>query len=482
MWAPQASYVALEVLPASLAAGWTAEPTPAEASGLPAPAAPPGAATLPLQRCDDGTWAAHFTPGALGAGAAYRVALRGPDGRAHARRDPYARAVDPASAWCTVVDAAAYPWVCDESTWTPPAFTDYATYELHVGSFTPEGTLVSAIPKLEHIAALGMTAVQLMPMCEHTDKWGYNPVQLLALHAAYGTPDDMRMFVDAAHAHGLAVIVDIVLHHGAPAGNALWDYDGWEQGHNGGIYHEGAPDTRWGRQFAFWKREVVAMAGDAAEMWLREYRCDGLRFDSANDLPRDAIQAMTWRLHQAFPDRLLTAEVTPENPTSITELGFDAVWVHSGYFDIVQQHKALGRGHHGGGDWAEGWNIPRLRTAMGMHYGFEQPHQCIKYLLGSHDRACPALSHAYLLPASAHAHTTAFCFSQRWAASTAARTTRTTSSSAASTATRATSWAAAATTPPHARRRGAGTRPTSRPRACRCCSWARSGRKPAGGT
>ena len=330
----------------------------------------------------------EFAPGALAAGAAYRVARRGPDGRAHARRDPYARAVDPASAWCTVVDPTAYQWVTDESTWAPPAFTEYMIYEMHVGSFTPEGTLVSAIPKLEHVAALGMTAVQLMPLCEHTDKWGYNPVQLLALHSSYGTPDDMRMFVDAAHAHGLAVIVDIVLHHGAPSGNALWDYDGWEQGHNGGIYHEGAPDTRWGRQFAFWKREVVAMAGDAAEMWLREYRCDGLRFDSANDLPRDAIQAMTWRLHQAFPDRLLTAEVTPENPTSITELGFDAVWVHSGYFDIVQQHKALGRGHHGGGDWAEGWNIPRLRTAMGMHYGFEQPHQCIKYLLGSHDRTC----------------------------------------------------------------------------------------------
>ena len=83
--------------------------------------------------------------------------------------------------------------------------------------------------------------------------------------------------------------------------------------------------------------------------------------------------------------------MTPENPTSISELGFDAVWVHSGYFDIIQQHLALGRGHHGGGDWAEGWNLPRLRTAMCMHYGFEQPYQCIKYLLGSHDQVCVVL-------------------------------------------------------------------------------------------
>ena len=99
---------------------------------------------------------------------------------------------------------------------------------------------------------------------------------------------------------------------------------------------------------------------------------------------------------------------------SVHELGFDSVWVHSGYFDIIQQTRALGRGHHGGtsttmsillpvnplshadiqgdwhsgGDWAEGWNLPRLRTVMALHYGFTSPTQCIKYLLGSHDQVC----------------------------------------------------------------------------------------------
>ena len=108
------------------------------------------------------------------------------------------------------------------------------------------------------------------------------------------------------------------------------------------------------------------------------------------------------------------AQVTPENPMSVHELGFDSVWVHSGYFDIIQQTRALGRGHHGGernpcqsmlltntsscaenqgdcrsgGDWAEGWNLPRLRTVMALHYGFTSPTQCIKYLLGSHDQVC----------------------------------------------------------------------------------------------
>lgn len=96
--------------------------------------------------------------------------------------------------------------------------------------------------------------------------------------------------MDAAHSLGLAVIVDVVLHHGAPDGNALWNYDGWGPDNNGGIYHEGAPDTEWGRQFAFWKREVIDMVSSTASMWLREYRVDGLRFDSANDLPGPAIQ------------------------------------------------------------------------------------------------------------------------------------------------------------------------------------------------
>ncbi|EFJ45925.1 1,4-alpha-glucan branching enzyme II [Volvox carteri f. nagariensis] len=249
-----------------------------------------------------------------------------------------------------------------------------------------QGTLAAATSRLEHVASLGFTAVQLMPISEHSDAWGYNPRLLMALHGAYGTPDDLRRFVDKAHSLGLGVIIDVVLHHGAVDGNSLWEYDGWGPDWNGGIYHEGGHDTQWGRGFAFWKREVLAMAEAACATWLCDFRCDGLRFDSANDLPREAIQYLTWSLRQRFPGRILTAEVTPENPQSVHELGFDSVWVHSGYFDIIQQHRALGRGHHGGGDWAAGWDLPRLRTVMALHPGFTSPTQCIKYLLGSHDQ------------------------------------------------------------------------------------------------
>mmetsp|Transcript_5310 Transcript_5310/g.19417 ORF Transcript_5310/g.19417 Transcript_5310/m.19417 type:complete len:341 (-) Transcript_5310:160-1182(-) len=128
------------------------------------------------------------------------------------------------------------------------------------------------------------------------------------------------------------------------------------------------------------------MLYESCAIWLDDFKCDGLRFDSANDLPMDTVQMLTYNLRSNFPDRIMTAEVTPENPVAIHEFGFDSLWVHSGYFDVIQQHRALGRGHHGGGDWADGWNLPKMRTVMCLHYGFNSTTHCVKYMLGSHDQ------------------------------------------------------------------------------------------------
>lgn len=346
---------------------------------------------LPLTKCDaSGTWAGRFSlakgsPAAsfTSAAAVYRVAITAPDARRLLRRDPYARSVDYDSEWCFVDNAVDYPW---QHPPLRPPFEEYIIYEMHVGSFSPEGTLQEAAKRLSHVVAAGFTAVQLMPISEHSDLWGYNPRQLLALHRALGTPDDLRAFVDSAHGLGLAVIVDVVLHHGAVEKNALWDYDGWEQSGNGGIYHEGAGDTPWGRAFAWWKREVVDYAAAGADVWLRQYRVDGLRFDSVNDLPPDVCREVTARVRGAHAGALLIAELTPEDPQGLLDRGFDSLWCHSGLFDIVQQQKALGRGHHGGSDWSAGWDLPRLRSAMALHAGFTQPTHVVKYFCGSHDQ------------------------------------------------------------------------------------------------
>lgn len=96
--------------------------------------------------------------------------------------------------------------------------------------------------------------------------------------------------MDGAHALGLAVVIDVVLHHGAVDGNEMWDFDGWGANMDGGIYHEGAMDTEWGKGFAFWKNEVLGLAKESCAMFLGTYKCDGLRFDSVNDLPHDTTQ------------------------------------------------------------------------------------------------------------------------------------------------------------------------------------------------
>ncbi|KAG1668585.1 hypothetical protein FOA52_007320 [Chlamydomonas sp. UWO 241] len=340
-----------------------------------------GMAEVPLQRQGD-DWAVRLVAGKLAHGTAYKVAITSEDGRRLSRRDPWAHASEYSSEWCFVDDPTLFEWSPVERR----PYDETIIYEMHVGSFTPEGTFASATAKLSHISGLGFTQVQLMPVTEHSDAWGYNPRQLMSIHAAWGTPDDLRVLVDTAHKLGMGVIMDVVYNHGATELNELWEYDGWGPDVNGGIYHEGGPDTDWGRSFGFWKREVRDYVCAAAAMWLKDFNCDGLRFDSANDLPADMVKELTTTLRAAYPGRILTAEVTPENPMSVRELGFDSVWVHSGYFDIIQQHKALGRGHHGGGDWAAGWDLPRMRTVMILHFGFESPTECVKYLLGSHDQ------------------------------------------------------------------------------------------------
>ena len=306
LWAPHAEAAWLEIragvpVPTPPPGNKPPPATSPHASGEQAPdpfaSLPPSPASdlasLPLAREPGGdTWAARLPAASLPQGAAYRVGLTAPGGRQLRRRDAWARQTDYGSAWAFAPpDRAAFPWSAPrpELSGAEP-FDRCSIYEMHVGSFTAEGTFAAAAARLPHVAALGFTAVQLLPLAEHSDAWGYNPRQVrlragpvqnptaqrarnppatrrtthkkparnpqfLALHSPYGSPDDLRRFVDAAHGAGLAVIVDIVLHHGAPDGNALWEYDGGG-GAEGGIFHEGGHNGPWGRTLAFWKAEA----------------------------------------------------------------------------------------------------------------------------------------------------------------------------------------------------------------------------------
>ena len=177
-----------------------------------------------------------------------------------------------------VVDPGAFEWT-DEG-WKGLALADYVIYEVHVGTFTPEGTFDAMIPRLAELRALGITALELMPVAEFPGRrnWGYDGVQHYAPHHAYGGPDGMRRLVDAAHAQGIAVVLDVVYNHVGPEGNYLDRF---------GPYFTDAYRTPWGRAVNYdgaGSDAVRRWAYDNALHWVTEYHVDALRLDAVHGI------------------------------------------------------------------------------------------------------------------------------------------------------------------------------------------------------
>ncbi|MFN2570863.1 MAG: malto-oligosyltrehalose trehalohydrolase [Gemmatimonadales bacterium] len=183
-----------------------------------------------------------------------------------------------------VVDHAAFAW--HDAGWQPPPLDSAVIYEMHVGSFTPDGTFDSAIARLDHLTALGITHVEIMPVNEFTGSrgWGYDGVFLWAPHHRYGGPEGLKRLVDACHARGLAVLLDVVYNHFGPEGNVVHRY---------GPYTTDQYQTPWGPAVNLdqpGSDEVRRFFCDNALMWLRDYHCDGLRLDAVHPLyDRSAI-------------------------------------------------------------------------------------------------------------------------------------------------------------------------------------------------
>ena len=186
-----------------------------------------------------------------------------------------------------VVDHGAFAWT--DAGFHARAFQSAILYELHIGTFTPEGTCDAAIAKLDYLRDLGVTHVELLPFAEFPGKhgWGYDGVDLFAPHAAYGGPDGLKRFVDAAHGRGLAVVMDVVYNHFGPAGNYVGRF---------GPYFTDAHKTPWGDAVNLEDAgsfEVRRFFCDNALMWLRDYHMDGLRLDAVHAyIDRSAIHFM----------------------------------------------------------------------------------------------------------------------------------------------------------------------------------------------
>ncbi|MGH9589772.1 MAG: alpha-amylase family glycosyl hydrolase, partial [Terracidiphilus sp.] len=236
----------------------------------------------------------------------------------------------------------------------PPPLSSAILYELHVGTFTPEGTLDAAIHKLGYLSDLGITHVELMPLAsfEGDHGWGYDGVALFSVHEPYGGPDALKRFVNAAHNHGLAVLLDVVYNHFGPAGNYTGKF---------GPYLTDAHHTPWGGAVNLedaWSNQVRRYFCDNALMWLRDYHIDGLRLDAVHAyVDRSAIhfiEQLTTEaaaLGSALGRRLVViAESDLNDPRVVTSreaggLGAEAQWsddFHHALFAALAPESASG--------------------------------------------------------------------------------------------------------------------------------------------
>ena len=229
----------------------------------------------PLTKLDGerGVWSATV-PGVV-AGDRYGFRLDGAD----PLPDPVSRSQpEGVHKLSEVVDPTQFDW--EDSNWPGVSLPDFVLYEIHVGTFTPEGTFDAIIPRLGQLAALGVTAIELMPVASFPGRrnWGYDGVHLYAPQDSYGGPEGLRRLVNAAHRHGLGVVLDVVYNHVGPEGNYLGQY---------GPYFTDVYRTPWGRAVNYdgaGSDAVRRWAHDNALYWISEFHFDALRLDAVQGI------------------------------------------------------------------------------------------------------------------------------------------------------------------------------------------------------
>jgi maltooligosyltrehalose trehalohydrolase len=245
------------------------------------PIGPEGSATgesrIPMERDEEGWWRPSAPLPQDGVGEFdYGYSLDGSD---TVLPDPRSqRQPEGPHGWSRTYDATTFGWT-DEK-WTGRQLAGGVIYEMHVGTFTPEGTLTAAIDKLDHLVGLGIDFVELLPVNDFNGvhNWGYDGVLWYTVHEAYGGPENYQRFVDACHERGLAVIQDVVYNHLGPSGNYLPEF---------GPYLNAAGVNTWGESpnlDGVDSDEVRRYIIDNVLMWLRDFHVDGLRLDAVHAL------------------------------------------------------------------------------------------------------------------------------------------------------------------------------------------------------
>ncbi|MGB3297433.1 MAG: malto-oligosyltrehalose trehalohydrolase [Phormidesmis sp.] len=311
VWAPLLNKVSVEIV--KVPAG---EPSMGSAAELADETTSPGSAhsLLPMTQDARGYW--HAIAPNLPAGTQYRYQIEDAEG---ASEGALASWPDPASDFqpegvhgpSEVVDHSAFDWQDDG--WQGIELADYIIYELHVGTFTPEGTFAAAIARLPDLVSLGITAVEIMPVAQFPGdrNWGYDGVFPFAVQNSYGGPTGLKQLVNACHQHGLSVVLDVVYNHFGPEGNYTGKY---------GPYTTERYRTPWGNAINFddaYSDGVRHYFIQNALSWLRDYHIDALRLDAVHAIydfgARHFLQALAEATAHYAKDRPYPAYLIAES-------------------------------------------------------------------------------------------------------------------------------------------------------------------------
>jgi maltooligosyltrehalose trehalohydrolase len=242
-----------------------------------------------------------------------------------------------------IVDTGAFAW--SDGGWEGVPLDELVLYELHVGTFTAEGTFEAAIPRLRGLRELGVTAVELMPVATFPGErgWGYDGLYAYAPHPAYGGPEGLARLVDAAHAAGLGVFLDVVYNHLGPGGEALRAF---------GPYVTGRRRTVWGDAIDYAVPAVREWAIQNAELWVRDYHVDGLRLDAVHGIFDDTephlCAELAARVRDADPRALVISETAVDDWRPIEEWGHDAQWADRSHHELHALLTGEREGHYEG--------------------------------------------------------------------------------------------------------------------------------------
>jgi 1,4-alpha-glucan branching enzyme len=314
----------------------------------------------------------------------YRYKIELPGGGIIEQLDPAARDVlsseltrnDPARRNGSIVLATdPFLWASFET----PRFENFIIYQFHIGSFAGRddqfnklwSTFQDVESKFSYIRTMGFNCIEPLPVQEFAmdRSWGYNPASFFAPESSYGSPQDLKHFIDTAHRHGLAVIFDVVYNHAGPGDNVLWEFDGYTN--EGGIYFEGGQMTDWGRGPAWWKQELRDYFYQNARMYFEDYRADGLRFDVTTQINGEHLKLVIDRLRNEFPEKYLIAEHLPDHPWIVKTGRFCATWDADSHHDC---QRAL----------AGQEPLNKVKSLIGWE-GYDHAWNLVKYTLGSHD-------------------------------------------------------------------------------------------------